>query len=87
MEIEVFLAGHLSALSQYFHEVIIGGPFILIQKEVIRAGITVRRIGEILKKVVTMPESELHIRDNDIDGAVADAIHAGHGIYLVQDIK
>jgi hypothetical protein len=77
IEKEIRLSYQFPGPPKHPAEIIIGGPLILVEEEVLCGGIPIRS-RESLKKVVFTAQAIFHISVNDFQISVADAIGLCH---------
>ena len=75
IEIKIGFSHHFFRSSDNVLKVLEGGPFIFMQKEIIRGGVTVRGVRNSIEKEVVMSQFVMDIGCDDFDIAVADTIN------------
>jgi len=71
IEIKIGFSHHLLCPPENLLKVLEGGPFIFMQKEIVRGGVTVRGVRNSIEKEVVMSQFVMDIGCDDFDIAVA----------------
>ena len=74
IEIKIGFSHHLLCPPEDLLKVLEGGPFIFMQKEIVRGGVTVRGVRNPIEKEVVMSQFVMDIGYDDFDISVADTI-------------